>query len=74
MDTPATEAYRGIHGAETGRINRLVFSIKYFELENWRGCKSIASSNLTPSAKNYTEPHVLMGFNDFTTRSKCPKQ
>ena len=34
MDTPATEAYRGIHGAETGRINRLVFSIKYFELEN----------------------------------------
>ncbi len=37
LDTPATEAYRGIHGAETGRINRLVFSIKCFELENRQG-------------------------------------
>jgi len=34
MDTPATEAYWGIHGAETGHSNRLVFPIKRPALES----------------------------------------
>jgi len=33
VDTPASEANLGIHGAETDGIGRLVFSIKCFELE-----------------------------------------
>jgi len=50
MDTPATEAYRGINGAKTGRFNHLVFSINCFELENRQRGNSFVGSNPTPSA------------------------